>query len=288
MKKFILLTLNKFFLIYYNLLFFKYKLIYYIKYSSNLKYYKKYLSFEHKTSKILGKEVPKIDPYILQRKPALRFDNEGNVIIDDIYFEKDETITDFDKYTNYIECLDDVLNFKQINSIADIGCRNGSFLKYIKKKYKNIELFGLDYFDFHLKKTDKIIRECIVINDISKPLNFKNKYEVVNCTEVAEHIQPKNIDFFLENLKNCCNKYLVISWSSTYSIRPDSPPQHLCPLEKEDVLKLINNKGFTFLKNDTLRLKKLLTNKGEKVNYWWGESILIFQLNETDSKKMGS
>lgn len=285
MKKFILLIFNKVFLIYYILLLLKYKLMYYIKYSSNLKFYKKYLYFEHKTSKILGKEVPKIDPYILQRKPVLKFDKEGNVIIDNIYFEKDETITDFYKYTNYVECLDDVLNLEQINSFADIGCRNGSFLKYIKKKYKNIELFGLDYFDFHLKKTDQIIRECIEINDISKPVNFKKKYDIVNCTEVAEHIQPKNIDFFLENLKNCCNKYLVISWSSTYPARSDAPPQHLCPLEKEDVLKLINNKDFIFLKNDTLRLKKLLKHKGKKVNSWWGESILIFQLNKTDLKK---
>jgi len=44
-----------------------------------------------------------------------------------------------------------------------------------------------------LKKTDEIIRECIEINDISKTVNFKKKYDIVNCTEVAEYIQPKNI-----------------------------------------------------------------------------------------------
>ena len=263
----------------------KYLLVYFIKYESNLKYYKKYLSFDYITSKILIKKVPKIDPYILQRKPTLKFDKEGNVVIDDIYFEKDETITDteFDKYKNYIECLDDVLNIKQINSLVDIGCRNGSFFKYIKKKYKKIELLGLDYFDFHLKNTDPIIRECIEIKDISKPINFKKTYDIVNCTEVAEHIQPKNIDIFLKNLKNCCNKYLVISWSSTYPVRSDAPAQHLCPLEKEDVLKLIINKDFIFLKNDTLRLKKLLKHKGSKVNSWWGESILIFQSSKDKS-----
>ena len=97
----------------------------------------------------------------------------------------------------------------------------------------------------------------------------------MNCTEVAEHVDPKYLHVFLDNLKNLTSKYLILTWSSTYPPHADAPPQHVSPLPPDDVIKIMNEWGF---KLDSEKTSKFLSesNKYSNFYFWWRESLSVW------------
>jgi SAM-dependent methyltransferase len=84
------------------------------------------------------------------------------------------------------------------NSILDVGCGNGSWLKICEKlgisDYQGIDgehiasnFFLANYNKFQAK-------------DLSKPFDLGIKYDLVISLEVAEHLPPESADIFVENL----------------------------------------------------------------------------------------
>lgn len=95
------------------------------------------------------------------------------------------------------------------------------------------------------------------------------------CTEVGEHIDPIALDTFLDNLRNLCSKYLVISWSNIY---PDlsAPPQHISVLSKRDLDKLLHAWGFK--KNQELSRKLLKASEIENhFHNHWRKSLAVWE-----------
>ena len=81
---------------------------------------------------------------------------------------------------------------------------------------------------------------------------------MVNCTEVAEHVDPKYLHVFLDNLRKITGKYLILTWSSTYPPH-GAPPQHVSPLPSDDVIKIMNEWGFELdHKKSTDQIRKIV------------------------------
>ena len=236
------------------------------------RFYENEMLFNIKIQKIIKKKHPLIDWYFLNRFNSIISKNQ-NIDINNFYFMEDELRFDNLPYQEFFKCLDQTF-LNKFNSYLDIGCATGNLIKEIKKNYSNSSVTGIDYFQFHKDYADKSISSNIIIADISKKTNINNRYEIVICTEVAEHIHPNNIHIFLKNLNKLTSRKLILSWSNTFP-NPDAPPQHLCCLDKYDVLKLLDYFGFTFNNVDTKKFINI-SNNYNNFHYWWRDSLLVF------------
>lgn len=206
---------------------------------------------------------------------------KDKIYIDNRYFKEDEIRLDLKPYEDYYMCLDETFGLNGINSVCDAGCANGPLLYHINKNHPNIDLLGLEYFEWQKEASDDSIKNKIIVHDLRDELNHEKKYDIINCTETGEHIDPDYADIFIENLKKICGKYLIISWSDTggiNDIKHDEHVQHLNPLKQNEVESLLISHGFT--KNNELT-NKFLTSSNNKRNFkfWWRKSLGIWELN---------
>jgi hypothetical protein len=200
--------------------------------------------------------------------------------IDERYVKSDEIRTNTKPYEDYYKCLNQTFDLNLINSICDAGCANGPLLHQIKLNNPSIKLLGLEYFDWQKEAADISIKENIIVHDLRDELNHNEKYDIVNCTETGEHIDPEFADIFLQNLKKICGKYLIISWSDSGGINDiehDDHVQHLNPLETQEVESLLKKHGF--IKNNELT-NKFLTSSQNKFDFyfWWRKSLGVYEI----------
>jgi len=90
-------------------------------------------------------------------------------------------------------------NFK-INSVVDIGCGNGSWLKVFLDNGIN-DIFGYDLSDLD-QDVYFINKSCIQTNTnfLSKDFIIKNKFDLLVCLEVVEHLPKKNSIWFINKI----------------------------------------------------------------------------------------
>lgn len=154
-----------------------------------------------------------------------------------------------------------------------MGCSTGWLLYHLKHKY-SIDVCGLEYFEYQKENADKSIKDSILIKDLRHIIDLE-EFDIVNCTEVGEHIEPAALDNFLENLNNFTKKYLIMTWSSTFPPIGASP-QHVTSLKYKDFVSLIES--YEFKKNSDLTQKFIENSKNYKNFYfWWRDSITVFE-----------
>jgi 2-polyprenyl-3-methyl-5-hydroxy-6-metoxy-1,4-benzoquinol methylase len=152
------------------------------------------------------------------------------------------------------------------NSVLEVGCGNGSFYKLIKSKI---------YIGLELNKNiiNKIKSNNINIrNETIEKYNEKNKnkFDIVCCFQVLEHINIHKIDQFLSSLvkkiKN--NGYLIISVPSNDSfismIRNNilnMPPHHFTHWKEKTLIKIAKNYDLKIINI----YKDILNDKNKKI-----------------------
>ena len=237
-------------------------------------FYKEKLSWNERISNIIGKQHSHIDNLILKRNPQLSFDEDGKIELDKIYSSVEEVRKDSSPYYEYYQCLKSIFPLDEINSFCDVGCANG----HLVENMLNIcDSCGIENFQYHKDKANSDVKECINIFDIRDKIEDDIKFDLVNCTEVAEHVDPKFLDVFLDNLKKITGKYLILTWSSVYSESLDSPPQHVSCLYFEDVKKIMEFWGFELNQEIT---NKFLDESFKYKNFYdhWRESLTIWRV----------
>jgi 2-polyprenyl-3-methyl-5-hydroxy-6-metoxy-1,4-benzoquinol methylase len=192
--------------------------------------------------------------------------------IEDLYIE-DEYKNDLkNAYHAYLSALENVFDLKIIDSICDVGTRVGNLLYFAKKKYPKIEIIGYDYFEWAKQYAHPTVSEYIKILDLSKPLkNFKT-FNLVNCTEVGEHIPKEFEGIFIDNICKLSNDILILSWSN------EVLDTHLNPQKKSYIIKKIINKGFQEWNEKSSELGFFLKEKIQHDAFpWWCKSIMVFK-----------
>jgi SAM-dependent methyltransferase len=100
-------------------------------------------------------------------------------------------------------------NWIKPNSVIDVGCGVGSWLKaYAElglKKY-----IGIDG-DYVKKENLVIDTNYFVTANLEDEIIIEEKYDLLICLEVAEHLQPKRAESFVNNL---CQMSEVILFSA--------------------------------------------------------------------------
>jgi hypothetical protein len=170
-------------------------------------------------------------------------------------------------------------DFDKIESFCDVGCANGPLLFCVKKDKEHIKTFGIEYFYWQKENANQLIKNDIKIFDLRDDLDVNEKYDIVNCTETGEHIDPEYCDVFVNNLKKITGKYLIISWSDSGGIQDvvhDQHVQHLNPLKSEEVEDLMLKNGF--IKNNFLTDKFLkISEEKNKFYFWWRKSLGVYE-----------
>ena len=239
---------------------------------------KKNFKYSYKVRKILKRNNPFYDRYLLKRNPQLRFEQKNGrqvVWLDSNYLPENEVRTDNKPYEALYNSLFKLNEFRQIQSFIDVGCSSGNLVDLVSTNFPAIECAGIETFVFLKNAAPLNVIEKIFLEDLRFPLiNKYPKFELAMCLEVAEHIDPNSLDDFIDNLKQLSSRYLVMSWSSSYP-PPDAPPQHLAPLNKFQYKKIMRKSGFVEDKKLTIRLKKIAKSEPH-FHIWWLETITVW------------
>lgn len=85
-------------------------------------------------------------------------------------------------------------------SVLDVGCGAGRILSTLKEKYKcNVK--GIDYSPDAFNHANPNISDYLFVEDAtSKDFKCDRKYDLVICTEVAEHLENKLALAMIDNL----------------------------------------------------------------------------------------
>ena len=87
-------------------------------------------------------------------------------------------------------------------SVADIGCGTGTFLK-IFKEHGVSKVCGIDGGWVNRELLfENITKDEFIEADLEKDLKLDQKFDVVLCLEVAEHLNEQSSDILINNLVN--------------------------------------------------------------------------------------
>ena len=64
-------------------------------------------------------------------------------------------------------------------------------MESIKRKYPHVAVQGYDIFDWSKQYADPLVKEQVQIVDLRQKLNPGRQFDIVNCTEVGEHIDKE-------------------------------------------------------------------------------------------------
>ena len=151
-------------------------------------------------------------------------------------------------------------------NLFDFGCGLGNYLK-------DLQYSGFQYLTgFEADPAVQKVFNNIVKQDLTILFNLKpNKGNVISL-EVGEHIPAEFMDIYLDNITNNCDNYLITSWA----VRGQEGFGHVNCLNNEEIIPLIEKRGFTYLKEESESARSVI-----KDNTWWFKNtILIFKKND--------
>jgi hypothetical protein len=213
----------------------------------------------------------KIKEYLFYKDKRPVFEVDVNGIYDDSEFRgRDRQV-----YREYAEALEEVFALKEV---IDIGCANGYLLEAL---YKNgIRRFaGLEGADAAFKYMADEVKKNAFKTDLSKEVNVLTgeRFYLVNCTEVGEHIPAKYEEVFLRNIEKFVGKYLVLSWADTWEDWLGFDKQkHVNPRSKRYVKNRLQKLGLSYNRSLTDKLVNTLKNK-QNVFEHWARNMMVFE-----------
>jgi len=182
------------------------------------------------------------------------------------------------RYASYLIGILKILKKEVFNSIVDIGCGDGFFIRKLKEQFPRKKILGID-------SSKQAISLAKILNQ-DKYLQFlnidiikneiPNKFDIVTLIEVLEHIPINKVDPFLESISKLLKKdgkLILTVPSKNLPIRnikrhfQHFNAEHLTKILSEyfEVIHLdhINKKGFLSIIIDNMFTNKLfiLNNK---------------------------
>jgi SAM-dependent methyltransferase len=165
------------------------------------------------------------------------------------YWVKENSISQHIHSPNLSKWICEFLKDYKDDQIYDFGCGLGNYLNDLYnngfKRLKGIEPDPMktDY-DFEILKLN-----------LAKPILLE-KQGIIICLEVGEHLPKDYLDILLNNIKNNCNKYLILSWA----VRGQGGYGHFNELNNNEVIPLFENLGFKYLKDISEESRKVPEN----------------------------
>ena len=176
-----------------------------------------------------------------------------------------------DEVGNYDPKLaDSIVSFikeKDIKFVFDFGCSTGYYLKHLSEQLPDLKLTGVE--PNVSERTDRHF-ENILDLDLAEPFIIGEKGTII-CLEVLEHIPAQFESIVLDNIKNHCDGYLILSWA-----RPGQGGYgHFNEKNQNDVMDLFTKEGFVFLESETMSCRN------DTIVGWLKNNLLIFRYDRS-------
>jgi SAM-dependent methyltransferase len=145
-------------------------------------------------------------------------------------------------------------------SLLDVGCNNGTFLKIIKEKSENLKLYGSDL-EIDSNKIQELTKEGINVLKTINIVDFGVLFDFVSINHVLEHVD--DISGFIDQLNNVITSsgkiYIEVPDASRYLdyyFQPYSffDLEHINHFNIENLELLLNSKGFKVIEKHTIEL----------------------------------
>lgn len=167
-----------------------------------------------------------------------------------------------------------ITNLLEVNSIIDLGCGTGTWLKAAQELgIKNIK--GID--GNYVKKEALLIDEnYFEAHDLSKPLYLDKKFDLALSLEVAEHLPIEASEIFIDSLINLSD---TIVFSAATKLQGGQ--NHL---NEQNIIfwkKMFEKRGYKFY--DILRP---IIWDNEKVDFWYSQNIFIVSKLSFEKKEV--
>lgn len=157
------------------------------------------------------------------------------------------------------EILDLTIELFHPRSVLDVGCGTGISLDYFRAR--GISVCGLEGSALAISKARNA--PLIQQHDLDEPIDLGERFDLVWCFEVAEHLHPRSAPALLKTLTNHSDRILLSA------ARPGQGGLgHLNEQAPEYWIELMRERGFA-LGRETDRYRKLPDH--------FAENILVFE-----------
>lgn len=158
-----------------------------------------------------------------------------------------------------------VNNLFHPESVIDVGCGVGNWLKVWHEELKVNDFFGVEG-PYISKDLLAIPSENVLLTDLKQPLKLGKKFDLAMSLEVAEHLPEDKADVFVESLTSLSD---IIMFSA--SIPGQDGTYHINEQIPEYWAEKFSKMGFVTV--DFIR-DKIWNNP--KVEWWYQQNILLF------------
>lgn len=172
----------------------------------------------------------------------------------------------------------------QFGSLLDIGCGNGLLLDYLRKE--QVQVMGVEGSSSAFDVMSAENRASVLQWDLRKTWSpeirkqLAQPWDLVVCTEVAEHIEPEFEDVFLQNVVALVNRILVLSWSPDWDPNRGTPKQeHWNPRPIGYVKRKLGSMGLSYEPRMAKMLRHELKDQLKEFG-WWAENVVVFRRDD--------
>lgn len=98
-----------------------------------------------------------------------------------------------------------------IRSMLDLGCGVGSYLRgALEENLSNVVGVEMNA-DLARPFMGAVVSTVAIQGDITKPLDLHGQFDCVLSVETGEHLQPEGTAGFIDNLKSCSSRLIVLT-----------------------------------------------------------------------------
>jgi len=133
--------------------------------------------------------------------------NDSEYVYNNFFYEDNQ----YGSFMSAIQVFKQIQPILQANSLIDFGCGTGTWLA-VGKQYGIKNVLGIDG-DYVNRKMLLIKNDEFVARDLSKPFNMNMQFDLAISLEVAEHIEEKYADTFVNTI---CNHSKVVLFSAAH------------------------------------------------------------------------
>lgn len=133
------------------------------------------------------------------------------------------------------EVADGIIRDFHPTSVLDAGCAMGFLVEELRKR--GVDASGIDISEYAISQVHESVAEHCRVASLTAPL--PERYDLITCIEVLEHLPPAETDLALANLCGATDRLLISSTPGDYG-----EPTHLNVLPPEEWSAKLAQQGF--------------------------------------------
>jgi predicted nucleic acid-binding Zn-ribbon protein len=161
-----------------------------------------------------------------------------------------------------------ILDLLKPQKSLDMGCGQGFYVRYLRDR--KVDAWGVEKEDLGelYKSPGHLIQQ-----DLSQPFELDEKYDLVLCLEVVEHISREYENVVFDNILRHMSKYLVFSGATP----GQQGTGHVNERPENHWFSHLVQRGLVLLHEESIKLRMACTLP------WYAKNISIWELVHPDS-----